>query len=616
MRHADPNPGPPPSIAGLWAPPQSGRRAQTREIRRILRVIFAITLAQALLASQGFADGKNPDSDQLSSAIRDRLVAGEIPAALELAQRLTDPAAKSRALAQIHQDHLLTGDLDGAATTARMLPRREERGALGSTVSRERSRQGGASVADFTDLIDLITSTVSPDSWDTVGGAGSVKPYVTGVFVDPAGELKLAERQAGPALTQLAKSARTADLEAEMSRATSQRIVSLRRLDAAASRCIERGEPLPETLRHLAGLRRIERVFFDPETHDVLLSGPAGGWVILPDGRAWASDAQTPVMNLDDLVVLLRALWNPADSRIKGGQFGCSINTREDNLKDLREFVADSQSRGPLRPGQLRGWVRQLRERLGLQDVEVFGVPADTHVARVLVEADYRMKLIGVGQIEGGPGIPSYFELLEEFKATQGVPLEALRWWLTMRYDAVLHSPDRLAFELVGGGVLVQSENQYVNARGQHVPTGFAEPINRAFAENFTRHYADLARRDPVFAELRNLFDLALVLTVAREEGWVGAEASPLPALGPRGVFQPGREPAPKVVESVVAHRVYNQTDIVVQVAGGVQIDLKATALTRNRVQATAPPDPLPGGDRWWWNAQGSSESNKKLQPR
>lgn len=39
--------------------------------------------------------------------------------------------------------------------------------------------EGGASVADFTELIDLITSTVQPDSWDTVGGAGSVKPYTT-----------------------------------------------------------------------------------------------------------------------------------------------------------------------------------------------------------------------------------------------------------------------------------------------------------------------------------------------------------------------------------------------------------------------------------------------------
>lgn len=36
-----------------------------------------------------------------------------------------------------------------------------------------------ASVADFDTLIDLITSTVSPDTWDEVGGAGAIEPFPT-----------------------------------------------------------------------------------------------------------------------------------------------------------------------------------------------------------------------------------------------------------------------------------------------------------------------------------------------------------------------------------------------------------------------------------------------------
>jgi general secretion pathway protein D len=38
---------------------------------------------------------------------------------------------------------------------------------------------GGGAQADFDSLIDLITSTVAPTTWDTVGGPGSIAPFAT-----------------------------------------------------------------------------------------------------------------------------------------------------------------------------------------------------------------------------------------------------------------------------------------------------------------------------------------------------------------------------------------------------------------------------------------------------
>lgn len=38
---------------------------------------------------------------------------------------------------------------------------------------------GGGSLADFDPLIELIEKTISPESWDTVGGRGSIAPYDT-----------------------------------------------------------------------------------------------------------------------------------------------------------------------------------------------------------------------------------------------------------------------------------------------------------------------------------------------------------------------------------------------------------------------------------------------------
>ncbi len=38
---------------------------------------------------------------------------------------------------------------------------------------------GGAALADFDTLIDLITSTIAPDSWTDVGGSGAIEPFPT-----------------------------------------------------------------------------------------------------------------------------------------------------------------------------------------------------------------------------------------------------------------------------------------------------------------------------------------------------------------------------------------------------------------------------------------------------
>lgn len=549
------------------------------------------------------APGRSVSADRID----DQIAAGEFGPAIDEASQLPDAAEKSAALRRIAQAQQQGGDFEGARATVQRLPQREERSRAGAETVRGKSASGGASLADFSEIIDLITSTVQPDSWDATGGPGSVRQYTTGVYVDPQGQLKQASRQeeAG-ALAALAARLRGADLDDDMARPVPLRMVSLRRLEQAVAERVNAGQKVPETLQRLAGLTRVQYVFFYPDEKEIVIAGPAEGWKYSADGRAVGTDSGRPTLQLDDLVVVLRAFAPGGD-----GNFGCSINTRDENLKKLKEFVEHSNRSGPLRPGQLTKWLKELQARLGLQDVVVFGVPPDTRVARTLVEADYRMKLIGVGKIEGGDDIPSYFELLKQMRAWNGLPLEALRWWLTMKYDAIVHTADRTAFEFQGGSVQVQSENQFVNSQGQHVPTGLAEPINRAFAQNFTRHYADLAQRDAVFADLRNVFDLALAAALGREEKLFEKADWDLGVFAPGGAFQPAVVVAPRVVDSVIAHQVYDKTEIVVQVAGGVQANLLELVSARapapeskaldEAVQSARRP-PLPSG-RWWWNS-------------
>ncbi|MFN0051071.1 MAG: DUF1598 domain-containing protein [Planctomycetales bacterium] len=564
-------------------------------------VLALVVVSQDLLAGKGTAP---PSQSPASRLLEERLAAGEFGPALDALNDMTDSAEQSRHLRKIAAAQREQREFRAAQETARRIPeqgvRRDER----REGARDQGRSGGGAQADFTELIELITSTVAPENWDEVGGAGSVRQYNTGVYVNPQGVMRqLTKEERGSQLEGLHRRARSADLNDDLAQSSTLRMVSLRRLERAVAEAVAAGRPPAETLRRLAGLTRVQYVLVYPEEQELIIAGPAEGWRYDDSGRAVGLESGQPLLDLDDLVVILRAFAPGAD-----GLFGCSINTRDANLKRVKEFVETSTNAGPLRPGQLGKWLKELHTRLGLQDIVVHGVPANTRVAQVLVEADYKMKLIGVKKLDGGPDIPSYFDLLRRAGKVSGIPLEALRWWLTMKYDAIAHDPDRAVFEFRGGSVQVMSENQFVNAQGQHVPTGVAEPINRRFAENFTKHYAQLAEREPVFADLRNLFDMALAAALCQQERLHEKIDWDLGIFAPGGAYHPAQVEAPKVVDSVINHQVYGGRDIVVQVAGGVQADLIAIASDKQLARSSAQlqevtrKTPLPEG-RWWWDA-------------
>src|SRR5207244_13189756 len=85
-----------------------------------------------------------------------------------------------------------------------------------------------------------------------------------------------------------------------------------------------------------------------------------------------------------------------------------------------------------------------MRESLGMANIRVFGVSDKTHFAQVLIEADYRMKLIGIG-VEPPP--VKMVTFLSALDSPRESSLE--RWWFTPNYDCVKITDDRLAMELV-----------------------------------------------------------------------------------------------------------------------------------------------------------------------
>jgi hypothetical protein len=177
----------------------------------------------------------------------------------------------------------------------------------------------------------------------------------------------------------------------------------------------------------------------------------------------------------------------------------------------------------------------------------------------------------------------------------------------------MLAAEDRLAFAVRGQGVKVESENERLTAEGKRIHTGESEDWNREFARSFTQHFAELCREYPIYAELRNLFDLALAAAVIREEDLAGKVGWHITCFGDPNGYHVPLAAAPKTVESVINHRIVNRTQIIAGVSGGVRVDPSDVAkryametesngkMGSQRSAATAAIQALPVGT-WWWD--------------
>lgn len=533
-------------------------------------------------------------ADQKHDQIQAHLAAGEFAPAFQLAQTIVDGADRDAALRGIARAQAATGDSSAARQTISRISNPQEAAAA-------RTELGGGSMADFTALIALIEQeTTGP--WDADDpGTGTISEFEAGVRVDPAGVLyRLTKEEHSGRLAALGVQARQADLNEDMSRQSELRMVSLTRLEAEVSQRLKAGEPVVESMKRLAGLSRIQYVFAYPESNEIVVAGPAEGWKYDANGVAVGKTSGKPALQLDDLVTVLRT-FSPGSRQM----FGCSIDPRPEGLKAVKQFVTDSQNAGPLAAGGAKSWATSIGKKLGQQDITIYGVPANSHVARVILEADYKMKLIGIGKLDGGSNIPDYFELTQQHPEFANNNIEALRWWLSMKYDAVLHSPDHTSFEITGSSVQCRSENQHLQENGERKQTGKSEPLNEMFAANFSKHYQELAAREPVFSDLQSVFDLALVAALIDREDLDGKTGWDRGAFATKGAYKSVNYNVPKSVDTVVNHRVFNGQDIVVQVAGGVRADV-ASVVTDESIQkestSSAKPE-LPAG-RWWWDAK------------
>lgn len=373
------------------------------------------------------------------------------------------------------------------------------------------------------------------------------------------------------------------------------RKISLRGLEEALAAIVSEEGRLPDEMRFLAGLQRIEYIFVYPEQNDIVLAGYAEGWQVDGRGNMVGVTTGRPVMQLDDLLIALRT----AKEAARGGIL-CSIDPTEAGLARVRNMAATLVSP----TGGVVDLAEAMARELGPQNIRFGGVPPESRFAHVLLGADYRMKRLGMN-FDPSPvrGLASYLQMLKSTSATGNQNLLP-RWWLTTNYLPLLTDQEGLAWQLRGQGVKAMSENDLLGADGRLKQTGKASPLAQKWADQMTKKYDELSVKEPIFGELRNCIDLAVVAALIVKENLIAKAAVDLATLLSAERFPTHVYKTPKQVDSkasVVAAR----DGYIFSASGGVQIDSWAEA---SRKETS---DELAGvhtnasqgrGRLWWWN--------------
>jgi hypothetical protein len=426
-----------------------------------------------------------------------------------------------------------------------------------------------------------------------IGGFGIQQ--VGGVSIDADGLLKNRTIDNQKVLVRELEKALRA-VPGDLAKPTEMRKLSLRRLEAAIVAARQTGQPLPDEVRYLAGLQRIRYVFAVPAEQDVIIAGPAEGWHVGPQGEVVGSISGRPVMLLDDLLIALRTV-----DKAREGGISCSIDPTTDGLARVMQAYFQVASSLTNDSDTANEKADLLEKALGPQNITVTGVPAESHFARVLVAADYRMKRLGMG-FEPAPikNFPSYLAM------TKGGAQNLMpRWWLAMNYAGVLAAPDGMAFEIKGAGVKCQVEDEFLNEHGQRQSTGKASANAKKWADMMTARYSELAAKESIFGHLQNCMDLAIVAALVRKEHLLEKANLDTPTLLSASQLPTERYHAPKQVDSK-ASLLLRSGAWIVSVSGGVQFDswglVMNTEPSEKLANLAANAANNQNNDAWWWD--------------
>lgn len=432
----------------------------------------------------------------------------------------------------------------------------------------------------------------------TGGGAGGSS--AGGIIVDPDGVVRavFAKEKSGKLARKRDQAGAQSSKSSDETVYSPQRMVSLVRLEAECRKFAAEKTDATPVMQFLAGLQRIDYVFVFPESQDLVIAGPAEGFVVDATGRTVGRTTGRPPLRLDDLIVALRSVQ-------RAGSLGCSIDPREEGLARFNAFVNENSF--PTTLDETIARYPEMAKRLGMQDVRIWGVPAESHFGNVLVEADYRMKLISLGLER-----PRLKSLRSHLSMIPPGGNSTQRWWFAPLYDPFVKSEDGLAFRISGPRAQLLAQEELIEQGGKRTAAGGTRQTTQKWAKHFTEKFPELAKVSPVFAELQNLFDLAVVAALIKKERLSDKVDWKMQLFLDEKQAAVSRWNVPRQVETVANYRVSDGSLVIGLTGGGVEIDPLRTA---NSIHYRADADGKlkaalenagaqnpPAEHPWWWD--------------
>lgn len=423
-----------------------------------------------------------------------------------------------------------------------------------------------------------------------------------GVSIDANGVLSLKKSTSkSKALWQMRQKQGRANQTGNLAVPSKLRKVSLTRLEAVAGEYLARGERLPEEMQYLAGMTKIQYVFAYPETGEVVIAGPAEPTMIDDLGRPRGARSGKATLELQDLVAALRC-FGPSGKTTN--HIAVSIDPTQEGLARMQQFLM--RVGGNIQPAQTKNIVRGLKKNLGQQVVSFKGISPKTHFAQVLVEADYRMKLIGIGLERPPVDITTY---VEKASPTAVAASAMARWYFVPNYESIRMSDDGLAAQIVGEGVKLVGANEMVQADGTRVNAARVDRASKVFTMSFTKLYSKLAARVPVYAQLQNVIDLTIAAATIQHNDMYGQTNWHMELFQDEERFPIEVFETPKTVATAV-NAIWKGSRLMTPVGGGVRIEpLKALDEENlleddkglvSEARGTSLSN-LPA-DAWWWD--------------
>lgn len=421
---------------------------------------------------------------------------------------------------------------------------------------------------------------------------------VGGIIIDAEGVVKTTptKRLASNEWKKLKSEFESANLDGQLTAQSKSRVLSLKQLDEKVKAALDE-ENFPVTLRYVAGLQRIDYFIVDKENQDILIVGPAEGFGPNPQGQIVGATTGRPPLQLDDLVVALRSAFSGQR------EIGVTIDPTEENMASLQNYIRRNSNAVSTAAAQRR--YRTMGKVLGNQVISIWGVPADSHFAVALTEADLRMKRISLGlEPSGSRKVRSQLSML----VPQGNSLQ--RWWFMPYYKPLGVNAEKTIFEIKGQRAQLMAQEEIAGPDGQRQDAAFTRQTTQKFAQQFTEHFEELAHANPTFAQLQSLYDLSLISVLARENWPFEDRATGLETLLQDDRLPLETYPVPKFVPSSATY-IKSSRGLLLGLIGGVTINMnRVVSQTESKAELTPTVFEKKTGEKGlWWNIDTATES-------